>query len=161
MITYNSLEEKLNTEHENLELESLRKQEEILYRLQTQKYKEGLANRKKMKYKKHYIIRESDFNKLPAAVKKSYNVSFKPLTRDYFKKRSTWFYIKGKKYLGDQYAMHEYPREMIRRITNIPLYTQDYNNWLLKYNDENELVIRAGLRMPESRLGLGIFREKS
>mgnify|MGYP006906476895 FL=1 len=94
-------------------------------------------------------------------MRKRYDVTFKPLTRDYFERRTTWFYLKGKKYLGDQYAMHEYPKDMLRRITNIPLFTTDYLNWLVKYNKEDELVIRAGLRQPESRLGLGVFKEKT
>jgi hypothetical protein len=114
-----------------------------------------------MNFKKHYIMRESDIRKLGAGVRKRYDVGFKPLTREYFERRTTWFYVKGKKYLGDQYAMYEYPKDMLQRITNIPLWDDGYLRWLIKYNEDSELVIRAGLRQPESRLGLGVFKEKS
>jgi len=158
---FTEIEEKLRNEHESLQSMFLRKEEQLLQGLQKEIYQQGKKGRRQMKYKKHYIMRESDIKKLPAGVRKAYDVSFKPLTRDYFERRTTWFYLKGKKYLGDQYAMYEYPKDMLRRITNIPLFTTDYLNWLVKYNEEDELVIRAGLRQPESRLGLGVFKEKS
>lgn len=158
---FKELEEQLQTEYEALELAFLRKEEHLLAKLQSQQHQEGKKGRRLVKYKKHYIMRESDIKKLPVAVRKQYDVSFKPLTRDYFERRTTWFYLKGKKYLGDQYAMYEYPKDMLRRITNIPLFTTDYLNWLVKYNNNDELVIRAGLRQPESRLGLGVFKEKT
>lgn len=161
MLTYRTIEETLEDEYEALELSLLKKEEQILQKLQNQMYQHGEKGRKQMKYKKHYIMRESDIKKLPAGVRKSYDVSFKPLTRDYFQRRTTWFYLKGKKYLGDQYAMYEYPKDMLKRITNIPLFKKDYLNWLIKYNENDELVIRAGLRQPESRLGLGVFKEKT
>jgi hypothetical protein len=160
MLTYNRIEDKLRDQYESLELALLKKEEQILQKLQNEMYQNGQKGRRAMKYKKHYIMRESDIRKLPVSVRKNYDVSFKPLTRDYFERRTTWFYLKGKKYLGDQYAMYEYPKDMLRRITNIPLFTTDYLNWLVKYNDNEELVIRAGLRQPESRLGLGVFKEK-
>lgn len=158
---FKELEELLQNEYESLELMLFKKEEQLLSRVQNQMYQAGQKGRRQMKYKKHYIMRESDIKKLPVAVRKQYDVTFKPLTRDYFERRTTWFYLKGKKYLGDQYAMHEYPKDMLRRITNIPLFTTDYLNWLVKYNKEDELVIRAGLRQPESRLGLGVFKEKT
>lgn len=127
---------------------------------QEQTYKNDVKNRNKNVYKKHYILRESAIKSLPAEVRKAYDVSFKPLTKEYFERRTTWFYLKGKKYLGDQYAMHDYPKDMLRRITNIPLWSTDYLNWLVRYNEQGELVIRAGLRQPESRLGLGVFKPK-
>jgi len=49
---------------------------------------------------------------------------------------------------------------MIRRITNIPLFSADYLNWLIRYNDSGEMTVRAGIRQPESRLGLGVFKPK-
>jgi hypothetical protein len=160
MLTYGTIEEQLRDEYEGLELSMFKREEQLLARLQNKMYQHGKEGRNKMKYKKHYIMRESDIRKLPSGVRKQYDVSFKPLTRDYFERRTTWFYLKGKKYLGDQYAMHEYPKDMLKRITNIPLFTTDYLNWLVKYNENDELVIRAGLRQPESRLGLGVFKEK-
>lgn len=158
---FKELEELLQNEYESLELMLFKKEEQLLSRVQNQMYQAGQKGRRQMKYKKHYIMRESDIKKLPVSVRKQYDVTFKPLTRDYFERRTTWFYLKGKKYLGDQYAMHEYPKDMLRRITNIPLFTTDYLSWLVKYNKEDELVIRAGLRQPESRLGLGVFKEKT
>jgi len=160
MLTYGTIEETLKDEYESLELMLFKKEEQLLQKLQNKMYQHGMKGRTQMKYKKHYIMRESDIKKLPAGVRKAYDVSFKPLTREYFKRRTSWFYLKDKKYLGDQYAMYEYPKDMLRRITNIPLFTTDYLNWLVKYNDNEELVIRAGLRQPESRLGLGVFKEK-
>lgn len=157
---FRDLESKLQTEYEALEQSLFKREEQMLAKIQQQKYQEGVKGTKQMKYKKHYIMRESDIRKLPVSVRKQYDVSFKPLTRDYFERRTTWFYLKGKKYLGDQYAMYEYPKDMLRRITNIPLFTTDYLNWLVKYNEAGELTIRAGLRQPESRLGLGVFKEK-
>lgn len=158
---FRELEELLQTEYEALDLALFKKEADLLSKLQNQTYQAGKRGRTQMKYKKHYIMRESDIKKLPVSVRKQYDVTFKPLTRDYFERRTTWFYLKGKKYLGDQYAMHEYPKDMLKRITNIPLFTTDYLNWLVKYNKEDELVIRAGLRQPESRLGLGVFKEKT
>jgi len=161
MLTYDKIEEQLRDEYESLELAMFKKEQQLLARLQNKMYQHGKDGRTRMKYKKHYIMRESDIRKLPVSVRKAYDVTFKPLTRDYFERRTTWFYLKGKKYLGDQYAMHEYPKDMLKRITNIPLFTTDYLNWLVKYNENDELVIRAGLRQPESRLGLGVFKEKN
>lgn len=158
---FKSIEEKLQEKHEALEIAMCVKQQAIYSDLQKQLYYEGKKGRNKMKYKKHYIMRESDIRKLPASVHKRYDVGFKPLTRDYFERRTTWFYVKGKKYLGDQYAMYEYPKDMLQRITNIPLWDDGYLRWLIKYNEDNEMVIRAGLRLPESRLGLGVFKEKA
>lgn len=158
---FRDIDSTLQTEYEALEQSFLKREEQMLSKMQQKLYRESVRGTKQMKYKKHYIIRESDIKKLPAAVRKQYDVRFKPLTRDYFERRTTWFYLKGKKYLGDQYAMYEYPKDMLMRITNIPLFTTDYLNWLIKYDDNDELVIRAGLRQPESRLGLGVFKEKS
>lgn len=157
---FRDIESTLQTEYEALEQSLFKREEQMLAKMQQKLYRESVKGTKQMKYKKHYIMRESDIRKLPVSVRKQYDVSFKPLTRDYFERRTTWFYLKGKKYLGDQYAMYEYPKDMLKRITNIPLFTTDYLNWLVKYNEAGELTIRAGLRQPESRLGLGVFKEK-
>jgi hypothetical protein len=142
----------------NWKLILYKKEADMLSYQQLQAHKSDARNRSKGKYKKHYIIRESDIKKLPADVRKSYDVSFKPLTKEYFERRTTWFYLKGKKYIGDQYALSDYPKDMLRRITNIPLYSTDYLNWLIRYNDAGEMVVRAGMRQPESRIGLGVFK---
>lgn len=160
MLTFDELEHILNTEYEKLEAEFVKKEATMLSYQQEQAYKSDIRNRSKGKYKKHYIIRESAIKTLPSDVKKNYEITFKPLTKEYFERRSTWFYLKNKKYLGDQYALSDYPKDMLRRITNIPMWSTDYLNWLIRYNDAGEMVIRAGMRQPESRLGLGVFKPK-
>lgn len=160
MLTLTNAERILAEEYEKLELEFYKKEADMLSYQQQQSHKSDIRNRSKGKYKKHYIIRESDIKKLPADVRKAYDVTFKPLTKDYFERRTTWFYLKGKKYLGDQYALSDYPKDMLQRITNIPLYSTDYLRWLIRYNDTGEMTVRAGMRQPESRLGLGVFKPK-
>ena len=160
MLTFDQIESILATEYEKLEAEYVKKEANMLSYQQDQAHKGDVRNRAKGKYKKHYIIRESDIKKLPADVRKAYDVAFKPFTKEYFERRATFFYLKGKKYLGDQYALSDYPKDMLRRITNIPLYSTDYLNWLVRYNDADEMTVRAGMRQPESRLGLGVFKPK-
>lgn len=160
MLTFDQIERVLAEQYEKLEADFAKKEAEMLSHQQNQSHKSDLRNRSKNKFKKHYIIRESDIKKLPADVRKAYDVSFKPLSKDYFERRTTWFYLKGKKYLGDQYATYDYPKDMLRRITNIPLWSTDYLNWLIRYNDAGEMTVRAGLRQPESRLGLGVFKPR-
>jgi hypothetical protein len=160
MLTFKEIEYTLQEQYEKLEAEFYKKEAEMLSYQQKKAHDSDKRNRSRGNFKKHYIVRESDIAKLPADVRKAYDITFKPLIKEYFERRTTWFYLKGKKYLGDQYAMHDYPKDMLRRITNIPLYSTDYLNWLVRYNEEGELVIRAGLRQPESRLGLGVFKPK-
>jgi hypothetical protein len=160
MLTFDEIERMLAAEYEKLEAEFTKKEAAMLSYQQEQGHKSDLRNRSRGKYKKHYVIRESDIKKLPADVRKAYDVTFKPLTKEYFERRTTFFYLKGKKYLGDQYALSDYPKDMLRRITNIPLYSTDYLNWLIRYNDTGEMTVRAGMRQPESRLGLGVFKPK-
>lgn len=161
MLTFDQVERMLTTEYEKIEAEFIKKEASMLSYQQVQAHKSDIRNRAKGKYKKHYIMRESDIKKLPADVRKAYDVTFKPLTKEYFERRTTFFYLKNKKYIGDQYALSDYPKDMLRRITNIPLYTTDYLNWLIRYNDAGEMVVRAGMRQPESRLGLGVFKPKA
>lgn len=160
MLTFDEIERMLAAEYENLETEFVKKEASMLTYQQEQAYKSDKRNRSRGKFKKHYIIRESDIKKLPADVRKAYDVTFKPLTKEYFERRTTFFYLKGKKYIGDQYALSDYPKDMLRRITNIPLYATDYLNWLIRYNDAGEMTVRAGMRQPESRLGLGVFKPR-
>lgn len=161
MLTFSDFEATLQEQYEKLEAEFFKKEADMLSYQQQQSYNSDKKSRVKGKYKKHYIVRESDIKKLPADVRKAYDITFKPFTKEYFERRTTWFYLKGKKYLGDQYAMSDYPKDMLQRITNIPLFSTEYLRWLIRYNDSGEMVIRAGLRQPESRLGLGVFKLKS
>lgn len=112
------------------------------------------------KMNKRQLIRESDFNKLPKSVLARYTVSFTPYTRNYFERRTTWYYMKGIKYVGDQYAHYEYPQQLLFRLTGVHWFNTSHRNYLFKYNEQGELVVRAGLRQPESRFGLATFREK-
>lgn len=160
MLTFDQIERMLAAEYEKLEAEFVKKEASMLSFQQGEAYKNDLKRRSKGQYKKHYIIRESAIKTLPSDVKKNYEITFKPLTKEYFERRSTWFYLKNKKYLGDQYALSDYPKDMLKRITNITLFSTDYLNWLIRYNDDGEMSIRAGLRQPESRIGLGVFKPR-
>jgi hypothetical protein len=112
--------------------------------------------------KRREIIREIEIAKFPKSLRDQYEaIVFTPLTRGYFEKRLTYFVLKGKKYIADQYALYEYPNFMLRRFTQLKLHDDRYQGWLVKYNEHDELVIRAGLRQPESRLGLVRYVEKS
>ena len=112
------------------------------------------------KQRKRQMMRESDFLKLPKRITNEYDVSFVPFTRDYFERRTTWFYLKGIKYIGDQYAHYEYPQHLLKRLTGVHWHNTNQRDYLYKYNEQGELVVRAGLRQPESRFGLATFREK-
>lgn len=110
--------------------------------------------------KRRQLMRESDFNKLPKSILERYDVKFTPYTRDYFARRTTWFYMKGIKYVGDQYALYEYPQHLLKRLTGVHWWNSSQRDYLYKYNEAGELVVRAGLRQPESRFGLATFRKK-
>lgn len=110
--------------------------------------------------KKRQIIRESEYKTLPKRITEQYNITFTPFTKTYFERRAAFFYLKGKKYLGDQYSHHEYPKEMLSKLTGVHMWDRRYRGWLIKYNQEGEMTIKASLRQPESRVGLAIFRKK-
>jgi hypothetical protein len=110
---------------------------------------------------KRTIIREYDLKKLPKSVTKRYDIKFTPFTRQYFEKRVTYYSLKGKEYLVRQYMHYEYPESMIRRMTGFKLYDFNYKAWLCKYDEQGNMMIRAGLKQPESQLGFATFREKN
>ena len=134
---------------------------EIMFRSSSIQAATKNQKRKNNIIKKRQIIRESSYLKLGKDINEQYDVTFTPLTKQYFEKRATFSYMKGKRYLGDQYSHYPYPKEMIKRLTGIHLWDRRYNDWLIRYNENDEMVIKAGLRFPESRLGLAIFRKKS
>ena len=104
--------------------------------------------------KRRLIIRELDFVKEQKKFTKCYQtVTFVPFTQAYFEKRVTYFALKGKNYLADQYAHYEYPAVMLRKFTQFKLHESRYPHWLVRYNTQGEMVIRAGIRQPESRIG--------
>ena len=105
--------------------------------------------------KRRIIIREYDYDKKLKELEREYaSVSFTPLKKEYFERRSTYFALKGKQYLADQYSFYEYPNSMLSRFTNLKLHNRNYPTWLVKFDADDYLTIRAGLRQPESRLGL-------
>jgi hypothetical protein len=111
--------------------------------------------------KRRIIIRELDFEKYSKSmIKNCQSVSFTPLTKNYFEKRATYFALKNKGYLADQYAHYEYPANMLNRLTGFKLYNYNYPSWLVRYTDSGNMVIRAGLRQPESNLGFVTLTER-
>lgn len=105
--------------------------------------------------KRRIIIRESDFEAISKRERSKYeSITFTPLKKEYFERRATYFALKKKQYLADQYALYDYPNAMLSRLTNVKLYNSSYKVWLVKFNTDGDLVIRAGMRQPESKLGL-------
>lgn len=112
--------------------------------------------------KRRLIIRESDFDKLQKQfAKQCQQVTFTPFTKGYFEKRVTYYALKGKAYLADQFAHYEYPANMLGRLTGFKLHNRQYPSWLVKYNSNDEMTIKAGLRQPESRLGFVTLVDKA
>lgn len=111
--------------------------------------------------KRRTLIREIDFQSLPKKQIKNYaKIEFMPLTKEYFERRATYFALKNKQYLADQYALYEYPNAMLGRLTSVKLHDRRYPSWLVRFNNAGELVVRAGMRQPESRIGLMTIVEK-
>jgi len=126
----------------------------------SRRYQYDKQKREERSQPKRQLMRESDFLKLPKKVTDKYTVTWKPFTREYFERRTTWYYLKGIKYVGDQYALYEYPQHLLKRLTGVHWWNTNQRDWLYKYNEQGELVVRAGLRQPESRFGLATFRKK-
>jgi hypothetical protein len=111
--------------------------------------------------KRRIIIREIDLERDRKKLEKKYRaVNFTEFTKSYFERRVTYFALKGKSYLADQFAHYEYPANMLGRFTSFKLYDSRYPHWLARYNENEQLVIRAGLRQPESRVGYLTLVEK-
>ena len=111
--------------------------------------------------KRRIIIREADFDKLKNKLSKEYqNVTFTPLTQNYFEKRVTYYALKGKNYLADQFAHYPWPANLLGRLTGFKLHDRRYPSWLVRYNSTGEMTIKAGLRQPESVLGFITLVEK-
>jgi hypothetical protein len=49
---------------------------------------------------------------------------------------------------------------MLGRLTGFNLHNRQYPFWLVKYNEAGHMVIRAGLRQPESNLGFVTLVDK-
>jgi hypothetical protein len=104
--------------------------------------------------KRRIIIRESDFKLLRKSDLAKYeSYEFKPFTRSFFDRRATYYALRSKQsYLADQYALADWPHVMISKLTQFKLHDRRYPQWLLRWQGE-DLLIRAGLRQPESQLG--------
>lgn len=126
----------------------------------SRRYQYDKRKREERSQPKRQLMRESDFLKLPKKLTDIYTVTWKPFTRDYFERRTTWYYLKGIKYVGDQYAHYEYPQHLLKRLTGVHWWNSSQREYLYKYNEQGELVVRAGMRQPESRFGLATFRKK-
>ncbi len=105
------------------------------------------------------IIREYDWENLPEWFTDRWHVDFFILTKEYFKRWHTWYLIQGDKKLAEQYALYDYPERMMSTITNICFWIPTYSHWLIKYNDNDEMVVRTHITNPDSRLGFGTFTE--
>ena len=114
-----------------------------------------------MAMKRRVIIRETDFKKLPIWEKKKYDsITFEPITKEWLQRQVTWFSMKGNKNLANDYRHWQYPNEMIKRFYKTPLYDRRYKNWLVDYNEQGEMQIRAGINQPLSRVGIAVFRKE-
>lgn len=99
--------------------------------------------------KKNCIIREYDFKQ--DRLQHRYN--FLPITVDELKKQITWHSLKSDKKRATIFRHWPYPNEMIKRLGITEVYDYRYKYWLARYNENEELVIRASLGLKESRLG--------
>ena len=111
---------------------------------------------------KKVIMRESDYRRLPAWEKSRYDsITFTPITKEWLQKQVTWFTMKGNKSWANDYRHWPYPNEMIKRFHKISMYDRRYKNWLIDYNDQGEMQIRAGINQPTSLLGIvSFFKEE-
>jgi hypothetical protein len=121
----------------------------------------GAVKRRKrtLSEKKRQLVREKDYLNFTQSMHDEYDITFLPLEKSWFEKRSSFYYLKGKNHFGDMYALSDYPGDMVKRF-HIKLRESKQAHWLFRYNSHGELVVRAGLRLPESRLGLCTFRKK-
>jgi hypothetical protein len=104
--------------------------------------------------KRRIIIRKSDFESLRKGDLKQYqSYQWQAFSRSFFERRIVYYSLREKQsYIADQYALVDYPNQMIAKLTQFKLYDRRYPQWLIRWKEEN-LLIRAGLRQPESQLG--------
>jgi hypothetical protein len=117
--------------------------------------------------RRKYLIREMDFNKLntPFMRRRRYayakpptwdRMLFEPVEQEWFKKQMTFYLMKGDKVTASAFKHWPYPHELLAR-TGLPLHDKKYLHWLLRWDDEGHLRIRAGINQPESRMGWVIY----
>ncbi len=110
--------------------------------------------------KKKLIIRESDFKRLPLWERRRFDrMTFVPITQAWLQKQVTFHTMKGNKKYADDFRHWQYPEQMLRRFHKVPMYDRRYKNWLVNYNEEGEMQVRAGINLRASRLGFGIFEK--
>lgn len=104
--------------------------------------------------KRRIIIRELDFKLLRKGDLNKYeNYQWQAFTRSFFERRISYYAMREKQaYISDQYALVDYPHQMLAKLTQFKLYDARYPRWLIRWQGD-DLLIRAGLRQPESHLG--------
>lgn len=104
-----------------------------------------------------FIIRESDLKRMSHYERKKYTkIDFVPITQEWLQKQVSWWTLRGKKSEADAYRHWPYPSELIKRLPRTRLYDRRYKDWLVNYNEQGELQVRAGLNLPVSRLGFAL-----
>lgn len=107
------------------------------------------------------IIREYDWKNLPSSFTQKWDIHFFILTKDYIKSKFSWHILNGEKNTAYYYSYYEYPEKLILMLSNIyPLWVPEYKNWLVKYNKNNELVMRTSINFPDTKVGIGFFKQK-
>lgn len=116
--------------------------------------------------RRRVLIRESDLTKVtdpwvPHMRRKHTSgwkkISFETITKDDLMKTANWLHLKGNKAKAALYRHYDYPGTFVARLDNNEVYSTSYRNWLIKYNDDGEMEIRASLGHKKSRLGWGVF----
>lgn len=112
--------------------------------------------------KRRIIMRRSDWDKYPKTELAKYvSGTFTPFYKEWFERRATYYALKAKQaYIADQYALVEYPHVMLAKMTQFRLHDARYPSWLLRWDAQGQLLIKAGLRFPESEMGYVTFVEK-
>jgi hypothetical protein len=55
------------------------------------------------------------------------------------------------------YKHWPYPRDFLHRLDKIKQYDSRYKHWLLTYNEQGIMTVRAGINQPVSFMGLAVF----
>lgn len=103
--------------------------------------------------KRKFIIRETDYQRYFVKDPSWHRKSWEPITVTWLQKQANWFTLKNNKKFSDLFRHWPYPHEILRRLGHKMLYKSEYINWLVNYNDQGEMQVRAGINQPLSRLG--------
>lgn len=100
------------------------------------------------------VIREYDFKReYPKYKANDIEAKFEPITKEWLEKQVTWFTMKGNKQYADAYRHWPYPIELIKRIPKTKMFDRRYKHWLVRYDEQGVMKIRAGIGQPESTVG--------